>query len=197
MLRCEYGFVDREDVEMKRTLIAAAALAAGATLLAAGCGSSGSTTSTSAGSAVDWANSLCSATTTWKQALQDAAAGLKSEPSRSGLSAAAGKARSATEAYASALAGLGAPDTKAGDQAKAQIDTLRSQLQDGAAAMKDAAAGVSGASGVVEAVSVASTTLAQMGQEIDKALASLRSLEPKGELDQAIQQADSCAPYTA
>lgn len=178
---------------MKKTLTAAAALAVAASLFAAACGSSGTTTSTNASEAVTWATSLCSATTTWQQALKDAASAVKADPTRAGLSAAADKAKSATEDYVSALSDLGTPATTAGDQAKAELDALKTQLQDQVATMKDAAKGAS----PLTTVSLVSGTLAQMGQQIEKTFQSLQSKDPKGELQQAFRQTDACAPYAA
>ncbi|HSP72720.1 MAG TPA: hypothetical protein VLN26_10145 [Gaiellaceae bacterium] len=182
---------------MNGRLTAAAVAIAAAALLAAGCGSSSSTT-TSASGTVDWANSLCSATNTWRQALKDTAASLKDGPYTSaGLQDAAAQVKAATQDYVTALEDLGKPDTQAGQDAKAAVDRLRTQLESGADTMQKATEDVSGASGVLNAVSVVSGALVTMGDQVQSTVANLKQLDAKGELERAFSQADACATPAA
>lgn len=176
---------------MTRTpAVTVAAVAVAAALLAAGCG--GSSTKTS--STVDWANSVCSATTTWTGTLQDTASSLKDGPyTGEALQNAADQLQTATQTYLDDLKGLGAPDTQAGQDAKAAVDQLQSELQSGADTMRKATENVSGTSDVLNAVSVVTGTLSTMANEVDATIAKLQQLDPEGELQQAFSQADACA----
>lgn len=183
---------------MNRTLAVVGAAAVAAVALAAGCGGGGGDTTTSASPTVEWANRLCSATTTWTNALKDSASAIKSGPyTQDALSAAADKARTATQTYLAALEDLGRPDVQAGTDAQAEVDKLRTQLQTGADTMKSATEGVSGAGDVLNAVSVVTGTLATMGSQVSTTVSNLKQLDAQGELQQAISQAQSCAALEA
>ena len=90
------------------TVVRSLALAA-VVLAAAGCGSS---KSSSTSSTETWANSLCSAVTTYDTALKTAGSSLKSSGiSQSSLQTAVGDVNDATDAFISSLKGLGKPGT--------------------------------------------------------------------------------------
>jgi hypothetical protein len=181
---------------MNGRLTAAAGALVAASLLAAGCGSGGGTTTTSA--AVDWANSLCSATTTWQNTLTDTASSLKSGPhTGAALDEAAGKVKDATRTYLDSLKNLGTPETQSGQDAKAAVDELQTQLQSGVDTMEKATTDVSGVSAALNAVSVVSATLATMGNDVKSTVTTLQQQDVKGDLQQAFTQADACAPYTS
>ena len=133
------------------------AVAASLVFLAAGCGSSGggstTTTTTSASATETWASGVCSSITTWQAAITSAAGSLKSDPTKNGLQAAAGDAKSATETLSSDLKGLGKPDTPSGQQAKDSLDKLSANLQQDVATIESAVKGVSGVSGALAAAS--------------------------------------------
>jgi len=180
---------------MNWRLSAAGCALVAAALLAAGCGSGGSTTSTTSAS-VDWSNSLCSATTTWKGAVKDATSSLKSGPFTSAtLDAATGRAKDATQAYVDTLKGLGKPDTPSGQTARSAVDTLQTELQADVQTLQNATTDVSGASAVLGSISVASSTLLTMGSQVKSTVSTLQQSDVSGELEQAFTQADACAPY--
>ena len=58
--------------------------------------------------------------------------------------------------------------------------------------IQDALDGVSGVSGILTAVSVVSSTLVKMGNQVSSTITSFQDLDAKGELESAFKQADSC-----
>jgi ABC-type transporter Mla subunit MlaD len=163
--------------------------------VAAGCGGSSSSSDTT--SASDWADSVCSAITTWTASLQSAAESLKGgNISKDSVNSAADDVKSATDTFVDDLKGLGKPDTEAGAQAKDEIDSLSDELKADSQKIEDAVDSASGASGTLSAVSVVSSTLVTMGNQLSSAFSELEKLDPKGELEDAFKQADSCKSIT-
>jgi hypothetical protein len=163
---------------------------------AAGCG--GSSSSSDGTSATDdWANGVCSAITTWTNSLKSATSSLKGgNVSKDGLQGVADDLKSANETFVDDLKGLGKPDTEAGQQAKESVDKLAGELQSDSSKIEDAVKDVSGASGVLTAVSVVSTTVVSMGSQLQTTFTELQQLDAKGELETAFEQADACKTLT-
>jgi hypothetical protein len=157
--------------------------------LAAGCGSEKPKTTT------DWANGVCTAITTWRDATKSAADSVASGGiSKDTLQSAADDAKSATETLESDLKDLGKPNTPAGQQAKDSVDQLTSELKTDANTIKAAVDAVSGVSGVVTATTTVSTTLVTAGNQISTTFKGLQQLsaDTKGELQTAFQQSSAC-----
>lgn len=181
---------------MTRLILAAAGLLVAAGL-AAGCGGSddgGSDTS----SATEWAGALCSAITTWTQSLTDSVDSLGAgNVTRDSLQGVVDDATSATETFVDELEGLGRPDTEAGEQAQETVTTLQDELSGQVQTIEDALDGVSGASGVLTAVSTVSGALAEMGRQLTTAFGDLQQLDAQGELEDAFRSASSCDDLTS
>jgi hypothetical protein len=160
-------------------------------LFAAGCGSNKNAGTTTTSSTVDWANGLCSAVSTYQASLTAAAKSLTGNLSKAGLQDAADKAKTATDTFVSTTKGLGKPDTDSGKQAKATLDTLSSQLDADATAVKSASE-----SSLLTGISTASATLVTAQNQIKTAFDQLKGLDPKGELGDAFSQASSCSSLT-
>ncbi len=168
----------------------AAVAAAAVALAAAGCGSSSSNNTTSAET---WANDVCSAFSTWETSMK----GLQTTVTSGGVSKdsinqAASDAKDATQTLAKSLKKLGKPDTTAGQQAQDDMSQLSDQLDASAQTIDDATKNVSGAAGVLTAVSTVSATLVTMGKDVSTAITNLQKLDPKGELETAFKNASSC-----
>ena len=87
--------------------------------------------SSSSPSPKDWADSLCSAITTWSNSVKTAGQSLKSgNLSKGDLKKATSEIKAATNTFADDLKGLGKPNTDAGQQAKDAIDKLAKQVND-------------------------------------------------------------------
>jgi uncharacterized protein YoxC len=166
--------------------------------LAAGCGSSGSGSTTTGVSATEtWASGVCSSIATWQAAIKSAAGSQKSDPTKNGLQTAADDATSATETLASDLKGLGKPDTQAGQQAKDALAQLATNLQQGVATIESAVKEVSGVSGAVSAVSTVTGTLTTMGTQVKTTFTDLEGLDAKGELKNAFANSSACNSLTS
>jgi hypothetical protein len=160
-------------------------------VVVAGCDSSGSKTKTTSAT-VTWADGVCSAVSSYTNAVKDAAATLKGENlSRSGLNDAVSGMKEATQTFATTIRGLGSPGTSAGESAKQTLDDLSSALKEDASAMQAA----TGGSSTLSAVSVVSTTLLTAQSQIISAFEELKKSDAKGELQAAYAQAPSCSSF--
>jgi hypothetical protein len=146
-------------------------------------------------SAVEWANGVCTAITTWTGSLSSTASSLEqSKLDRQSLESAAGDVQDATRTLADDLRSLGKPDTEAGQAAQQSLDDLSAQVDANAKTIRSAVDGASGVSGALAAVSTVGSTLRTMGRQVRAAYAQLSRLDPAGELRSAFRQADACAP---
>ena len=170
-----------------------------AAILSAGCGggsSSGGTTESSATAAGDWANGVCAAFTSWNSSITEAGQGIRDNPSEDGIRTAGDEIRSATQTLADDLRGLGRPDTPNGQEAKDEIDQLATSLDTSLQKITDAMDNSSGTSGAVAAATTIGTTLVEMGNQVSSAFTQLEQVDAQGQLEDAFQQADSCAGLT-
>ena len=131
-------------MEKPTLTFALAACFASFALFAAGCGGddeSSSQTTTEApteaptGASTDeWADSFCSALTTWKNDLEEAAEPLTdlSSLSEESLQQAADDAKTATETLSDSLNGLGRPDISSGEQVRTSVQDLATDVENGA-----------------------------------------------------------------
>jgi phage-related protein len=168
-----------------------------AAVLAAGCGKSSSTSSSSP-SPSDWANSLCSALTTWSTSVKSATGSLKGgNVSESSLKSAAGDIKDASDTLVSDLKGLGKPNTQGGQQAKDAIDQLSSEVKTDVGKMQSAVDNASGLSGAMAAATTVSTTLSTMGSQINSTASKLDQADAKGELQKAFKDAPACSSLSS
>jgi hypothetical protein len=182
---------------MKRGFALLAVVLAGA-VLAAGCGGSNKSSSGSDTVSTDeWASNLCSAFVSWTTTVRSAGNSLKSNVTQESVTSAAGKMKDATAKLRTDLKALGKPDTDAGDKAKQTIDTLAGQLKVDADKIDAAVSKVSGGKGALPAVSTVSTTLQNVGTQVRTAFTDLQNVDAKGELEKALNKADSCKKLTS
>ena len=181
---------------MNRGLAVLAVVLAG-TVLAAGCGGGSSKSSSDTVSTDEWASDLCSAFVSWTTTVRSAGNSLKSNVTQESVKSAAGEMKDATTKLKGDLKALGKPDTDAGDKAKQTTDELAGQLQTDADKIQKAVDNVSGAKGVLPAVSTISTTLQNVGTQVRTAFTNLQNVDAKGELEKAFNKADSCKKLTS
>jgi hypothetical protein len=178
----------------KRALVGA--IVAVAAALAAGCGSSDSSSGTTPTS--EWADGLCSAITTWTSSLTAISATVKEGGlNKDTLSSAIDDAQTSTDTFTSSLKDLGTPDTDAGQQAKDSVDKLAADIDDDMQTIQDAVSNASGAAGLISAVSTISTTLKTAGQQVSSTIEGFKSLDTKGELESAFTAAPGCKGLTS
>ena len=157
--------------------------------LAAGCGGDDETSTT-----VSWADGVCTAITTWTDSISSATESLRADGAvEDRVEAAVDDVKEATDTLADDLEGLGRPETDAGAQAEDALDTLADDVQRGIETIETAADDVSGASEALTAVSTISATLVTMGELVSSTFEELEQLDTAGELEDAFEEADSCA----
>jgi len=176
-----------------RTKAVAVLLLAALALAAAGCGGKSQPKATPT---ADWANSVCGALVTWTTTMKSLASTLKSNPTKAGVQDAVTQAQDATKTLSTSLKGLGKPDTQAGQQAKDDINQLADELSTDVNKIKSSIESASGVSGVLGAVSTASSTLQTMGQQVSATFGELQKLDAKGELEKAFSSSASCKQLT-
>jgi ABC-type transporter Mla subunit MlaD len=165
-------------------------VAAIALSLAVGCGGDdgGSSSQTT-----EWADGVCSAISQWGKSITATGQALQSGATNADdLRDAVGEFESATRTFVDDLRALGKPDSDAGQQAQEELDDLANDVEENVSKMQDAIDEASGVSGVVEAATSISSTLATMGQQLSSTFAELEQLDAEGELEEAFREADSC-----
>jgi hypothetical protein len=174
----------------RRALIGAVGVAALLlSLAAAGCGGSKSSTSETT---VQWANGVCGAVSTWKNQLTKLAGSIRANGlSEQSLQTTASSIQAATKTMANTLKSLGAPKTDAGTKAKQSVDALAKQLSENAAAIKKAFNSAT----IAEAATTIATSFASMQATAKQTVSTLQSLDTKGELKDAFEQADKCSEF--
>jgi hypothetical protein len=178
-------------VSISRVGVLAAVVVAMA-FLAAGCGSSKS--SSGSVSSEDWANNVCSAITTWTDSVRKTGNDLRAgNVSKSSLNSAVDDFQSSTQQLADDLKGLGRPNTSAGKQAQASVDKLSGEIQSDADKIKSEVKGASGIAGLQKALANVGVTLTQMGEQVTTTFGELGNLDAKGELESAFKKADKCS----
>ena len=162
-----------------------------AALLVGGCGSKGTTTSTT--STADWAGSLCTAITTWKTSVNSAVDSVSSgNISKSSLQSAADQVESANRSFADSIKNLGKPNTKAGAQAKQSLDQLSTEITTEQEKISTAIAGATSVTGIIAAAPVVLGSLKTMGTDVSTTFKQLQALDASGELSSAFNQASAC-----
>jgi hypothetical protein len=137
-----------------------------------------------------WANDLCSAITTWQNALGDSVRSIGTAGlSRASLQSAADDARDSTDAFIDEVTGLGAPDTQAGAEAKDTVDEFAADLREG---VDDVEGALESSTTIAGAITEVTNTLTTMGNQLTSTLTQLGQLDAQGELEQAFRDADSC-----
>jgi hypothetical protein len=177
----------------RAAVVAVAALA----LLAAGCGGgdddegSGNVTP-----AAEWAAGLCSAISTWTEAVQAAGEplGKRSSLSRATIEQAGREMRAASDAFEQELDALGAPEVQAGDEAKSAIDDFRTTLDEELAEIDETVEGVSGGTDFPDAVNAIVASLTSLRQAFNSMLAEIRTSGSGEELQEFFDAARSCKP---
>ena len=187
-------------MEKPTLTFALAACFASFALFAAGCGgedesSSQTTTEASTGASTDeWADSFCSALTTWKNDLEEAAEPLTdlSSLSEESLQQAADDAKTATETLSDSLNGLGRPDISSGEQVRSSVQDLATDVENGADEIETAVEGVASVADIPSAIDTITATVTDLGTEVDGAVQTLEDADASGELVTAFADADSC-----
>ena len=174
-------------------MIAFAAVVASCALVAAGCG--GSDESTSSTAVDQWATEFCTAVTTWTDSLKATTDELKNPSSlnEDSLKTAADDLSSATETFVDDVKGLGAPDTQSGEEVKSSLQSLSDTLDTEKSDIQDATENVSGLSGLAAAVAAIGQSLSAMSTAFSTALTTIDNADAGQELQTALENSPACA----
>jgi len=164
---------------------------------AAGCGGNdeGSTTTTEATPASDWAEGFCTAVTTWKDSVKgvtDQFTDLSSF-SEEGLQNAVSDVQDATDTFIGDLKVLGTPDTQSGEDVKSSIDGLATTLEDELTSIQTTVDNTSGITEIPGAVKDISASVTTMSTQFSSTLTTIEDADVQGELKTAIQDSPTCA----
>lgn len=174
-----------------RTRASAVALVAAAALLAAGCGKNDQP------SASEWADSMCSAVTTWQSSITSIVTSLQSSGlTKDSLTSAFDDAKSATNDLTSTLDDLGKPDMESGQEAQAAVDQLSSEIKTDIKTIQDAVDNASGVSGILNAAQVTKETITQAGTQVSSTVTTLQGIGAQKELKSAFADSSSCQKLT-
>jgi len=171
---------------MTRQLLATAIASLALALVAAGCGGSDESSSTSP--TEEWASSFCTAVTTWKDSLTSVTEQFSSPSSLTSeaLTDAANDAKSSTETLVDDLKGLGAPDTEGGEAVRTSIDELSSTVESEVAKIESAAEGVSGLAELPSAITSITTSISAMSSALSSTVQTAESADVSGEQVDAV-----------
>jgi hypothetical protein len=164
--------------------------------LLSACGGSSASSTTTTSATEQWANGLCAATNTYVASLKSMTTTLEGgNVTKSSLDAVVSDAKTSTQAFADSVKALGAPPVS-DSQAKQIFESLQSDLQKDADAIKSATSNVSGLAEVLNAVSVVTGTLTTAGTQIKDAYSQVSQLDAKDEVQQAFKNAPACSSLT-
>ncbi|HEX2345206.1 MAG TPA: hypothetical protein VHI12_01340 [Gaiellaceae bacterium] len=179
---------------MTRKLLASgtAALA----LVAAGCGGGDES---SASPTEEWANSFCTAITTWKDSLTSVTEQFSSLSSLTSeaLTDAANDAKSSTETFVDELRALGPPETESGEAVKSSIDELSNTVESEVAKIESTAEGVSGLADLPSAITSITTSISAMSSAVSSTAQTAESADTSGELRTALEDTPACADISS
>jgi uncharacterized phage infection (PIP) family protein YhgE len=175
---------------MTRKLLASgtAALA----LVAAGCGGGDESSSSPT---EEWADSFCTAITTWKDSLTSVTEQFSSSSSLTSeaLTDAANDAKSSTETFVDELRALGPPETESGEAVKSSVDELSNTVESEVAKIESAAEGVSGLTDLPSAITSITTSISAMSSALSSTVQTAESADVSGELRTALEDTPACA----
>jgi hypothetical protein len=185
---------DTLGMAVSTTRLAALAAVFAAVLLASGCGGGGKSSSSDTKPAEDWANSVCSAITTWTSSVRQTGNDLRNgNVNKDSLNKAVNDFQSSTKQLSDDLKGLGRPDTSSGQKAQASVEKLANEIQTDANTIQSEIKGASGVAGYQKALANVGGTLQKMGTQVTSTFSELGNLDAKGELESAFKKADSCS----
>ena len=143
------------------------------------------------GSAEAWADDLCGSLNGWVADVDEALEGLTDEGlqlDRADVDEAVDSVAGATDELGNELDELGPPETESGQEAQEVVTDLRATLRDDVEAVENALSG----DAPLEAVSTVAEALASAADALQESYAQLVELDPGGQLESALQDAEGC-----
>ena len=164
-------------------------------LVAAGCGGDDS----EAGSVDEWAEEFCTTVTTWTDELERIGEdfGNGSSLSLDAIREAGEEADTATEEFAESLRDLGAPDTESGNAVEEELEELADTVEAERDELREVIDEAEGLGGVGQALGAIGTSIGEMGTALEQTVQTLDEAEASGELETALENAESCDELTS
>ncbi len=162
-------------------------------LAAVGCGGDDGDSASGTPTA-EWAEGYCAAITGWANELKQATDELRNfeSLSRESFQQAGEDIDSATKTFTGELRALGAPDTEFGAEARQVVETFATAAEADLVAIESAVDNVSGVAGISKGVVSITAALTSMNKAFTSMVRSLRKIDPEEELQNALEDAESC-----
>jgi len=164
-------------------------------LVATGCGGDDAETT----SADEWAESFCSTVQGWTDELERIGEDLSdvSSLTTESLQDASDSADSATEQFVEDLRDLGAPDTESGDAVEEELERLADTVDAEREEIRTAVDDADGLGGIADAIGAIGASVGQMGTALQETLQAIEDADVQGELETALENAESCDTLTS
>jgi hypothetical protein len=160
-------------------------------LVAAGCGGDDEPTATPVD---EWADSFCSAVSTWTDELQQIRGRFDdlSSLDRDSLEEAADDASAATDDLVNDLQDLGQPETESGQEIEQSIETMSDTLEAEKADAEQAVEGVEDITDIPGAITTIGAALTSMGNALQQSFDALENADVGGEIKTALDESEAC-----
>lgn len=140
----------------------------------------------------EYADDVCSTLSTWVTDVEETVTSLTDQGlaiSREDIETAVEETKGATETLADDLQALGAPETEDGNEAKSELESLGTTLDQQLATVEEA---LDSGGGVTALAATVTTAISTAATAVDQAYQDLQGLDPGGELSEAFQDSDEC-----
>jgi methyl-accepting chemotaxis protein len=157
-------------------------------LVAAGCG--GGDDGPEASATDEWAESFCTAVSTWRTELDQIVEGVS--PTSESIEQAVEDASDATDSFLDELRDLGGPDTESGDEIESAVDAFSDTVETEKASVEEAVEDVDDLSGIAGAASAVSTSVSTMAAALQTAIQTIENADVEGEVRTALENTPAC-----
>ena len=166
-------------------------LVASLALVSTGCGGDDEP---EASTAAEWAESLCTAITTWTDEMQEIQEAVT--PSAESIEQAADDVETATDDFIEEVRGLGAPETESGQAIEDAVQEFTDTAEAEKAEVLEAVDDVEDATDVASALSVVGTSLQAMATALQSMFEAFENEDVGGELETAFEETPACTELT-
>jgi hypothetical protein len=144
-----------------------------------------------------WASGVCTAFSDWQASLKDAKSTLTTGGvSEANLNQATGQAQEANQQLVRTLQNLGKPGTSDGQKATQNVNDLKTSLSFIMNKIKQTVDQKATTPAELEAeLTTVKQSISTMSAALTTAVTNLKAFDPSGELEQAFNDAPSCAGY--
>lgn len=168
-------------------------LVASLALVSTGCGGDDEP---EASTAAEWAESLCTAITTWTDEMQEIQETVTSSLTAESIEQGADDVETATDDFIEEVRGLGAPETESGQAIEDAVQEFTDTAEAEKAEVLEAVDDVEDATDVAGALSVVGTSLQAMATALQSMFEAFENEDVGGELESAFEDTPACTELT-